>query len=85
MNITIWAQYILDNDEDITIWAQYILDNDEDITIWAQYILDNDEDINRCYQATVSYNIISRSFVQAAADNSDYILETLTGKTSMHF
>ena len=32
---------------------------------------------------SLPYNIISRSFVQDAGDNSNYLLETITGKTSM--
>ena len=52
-------------------------------TKWAQDILDNNEDFNGYYQATVPSNIISGYFVQAAADNSNYLLETLTGKASV--
>ena len=53
-------------------------------TKWAEISLNQFEEEDGYYQATLPSNIASGTFVQSAADNADYLQDSVDGNESVH-
>ena len=53
-------------------------------TKWAEISLNQFEEEDGYYQATLPSNIASGTFVQSAADNADYLQDSVDGNQSVH-
>ena len=64
-------------------WINY-WECEQSDTNWAEISLNQFEEEDGCYQATLPLNIVSGTFVQSAADNADYLLDSVDGNQSIH-
>ena len=53
-------------------------------TKWAEMSLNQFEEEDGYYQAILPSNVASGTFVQSAADNADYLQDSVDGNQSVH-